>query len=77
MTLAKRKVYESNWENSCEKEWHVEEIKGHRLNNSIREWEVKWVGYEETTWEPIANLSNCLSLLNDYLEKNYFTVSFK
>ncbi|OWZ03556.1 hypothetical protein PHMEG_00024692 [Phytophthora megakarya] len=31
-----------------------------------REFEVKWVGYDSTTWEPASNLS-CGGLLYDYL----------
>ncbi|OWZ10097.1 hypothetical protein PHMEG_00017103 [Phytophthora megakarya] len=34
----------------------------------VREFEVKWVGYDETTWEPASNLS-CGGLLYDYLRK--------
>ncbi|OWZ15175.1 hypothetical protein PHMEG_00011226 [Phytophthora megakarya] len=33
----------------------------------VRELEVKWVGYESTTWEPASNLS-CGGLLYDYLQ---------
>ncbi|OWY97678.1 hypothetical protein PHMEG_00031740 [Phytophthora megakarya] len=32
----------------------------------VHEFEVKWVGYESTTWEPASNLS-CGGLLYDYL----------
>ncbi|OWY91265.1 hypothetical protein PHMEG_00040227 [Phytophthora megakarya] len=32
----------------------------------VREFEVKWVGYESTTWEPSSNLSSG-GLLYDYL----------
>ncbi|OWY96467.1 hypothetical protein PHMEG_00033258 [Phytophthora megakarya] len=32
----------------------------------VRDFEVKWVGYESTTWEPASNLS-CGGLLYDYL----------
>ncbi|ETP01154.1 hypothetical protein F441_21549 [Phytophthora nicotianae CJ01A1] len=33
---------------------------------AVREFKVKWVGYEEPTWEPSSNLS-CGGLLYDYL----------
>ena len=33
-----------------------------------RLFKVKWVGHEEPTWEPIANLS-CGGLLFDYLRQ--------
>ncbi|OWY97186.1 hypothetical protein PHMEG_00032348, partial [Phytophthora megakarya] len=32
----------------------------------VREFEVKWVGYESTTWESASNLS-CGGILYDYL----------
>ncbi|OWY92216.1 hypothetical protein PHMEG_00038867 [Phytophthora megakarya] len=37
-----------------------------RTDRPVREFEVKWIGYEETTWEPAANLS-CGGVLYDYL----------
>ncbi|KAE9025443.1 hypothetical protein PR001_g12433 [Phytophthora rubi] len=37
-------------------------------NRAVREFKVKWVGYEEPTWEPAANLS-CGGLLYDYLRQ--------
>ncbi|KAE9286022.1 hypothetical protein PF008_g26770 [Phytophthora fragariae] len=39
-----------------------------RTNRAVREFKVKWVGYEEPTWEPAANLS-CGGLLYDYLRQ--------
>ncbi|OWY98230.1 hypothetical protein PHMEG_00031052 [Phytophthora megakarya] len=35
---------------------------------SVREFEVKWVGYDEPTWEPASHLS-CGGLLYDYLQR--------
>ncbi|KAE9180452.1 hypothetical protein PF002_g27561 [Phytophthora fragariae] len=37
-------------------------------NRAVREFKVKWVGYEEPTWEPATNLS-CGGLLYDYLRR--------
>ncbi|KAE8988995.1 hypothetical protein PR003_g21164 [Phytophthora rubi] len=37
-------------------------------NRAVREFKVKWVGYEEPTWEPATNLS-CGGLLYDYLRQ--------
>ncbi|KAE8961253.1 hypothetical protein PR002_g29960 [Phytophthora rubi] len=37
-------------------------------NRALREFKVKWVGYEEPTWELAANLS-CGGLLYDYLRQ--------
>jgi transposase InsO family protein len=44
----------------------VEAIVAHRWNPSARrlEWEVKWVGYNDTTWEPRTNLTN-----NEYFKR--------
>ncbi|KAE8880588.1 hypothetical protein PF005_g23779 [Phytophthora fragariae] len=39
-----------------------------RTNRAVREFKVKWVGYEEPTWEPAANLS-CGGHLYDYLRQ--------
>ena len=36
----------------------VESIKRHRGKKNNRQFLVKWVGYEEPTWEPEANLQN-------------------
>ncbi|OWZ12270.1 hypothetical protein PHMEG_00014594 [Phytophthora megakarya] len=36
--------------------------------NSVREFKVKWVGYDEPTWEPASHLS-CGGLLYDYLQR--------
>ncbi|OWY91625.1 hypothetical protein PHMEG_00039715 [Phytophthora megakarya] len=35
---------------------------------AVREFKVKWVGYDDPTWEPALNLS-CGGLLNDYLRE--------
>ncbi|OWY93910.1 hypothetical protein PHMEG_00036517 [Phytophthora megakarya] len=35
---------------------------------AVREFKVKWVGYDEPTWEPASNLS-CGGLLYDYLRE--------
>ena len=38
-------------------EWEVKEILNHRGSTMKNlEYEVKWVGYEATTWEPIQNI---------------------
>ena len=59
-----------------EQEWEVELIIDERIikkekNKSLKKTEylIKWVGYDEQTWEPIKNLDNCKKLLNDYLKK--------
>ncbi|ETI39181.1 hypothetical protein F443_15195 [Phytophthora nicotianae P1569] len=53
-------------------EYEVEAILDDRMplststERAVREFKVKWVGYEEPTWEPSSNLS-CGGLLYDYL----------
>jgi hypothetical protein len=47
----------------------VDSIINSRLNNSIREYEVVWEGYSETSWETIDKFSNCMSLFEDYCFK--------
>ena len=62
--------------NIYEQEWEVEAIINERKINvhgekhfKKVEYLVKWVGYEEPTWEPIENLENCRELLEEYLKK--------
>ncbi|KAE9323576.1 hypothetical protein PF008_g17314 [Phytophthora fragariae] len=66
---------EDSWEPDLPSgEFEVEAILDDRTplststNRAVREFKVKWVGYEEPTWEPAANLS-CGGLLNDYLRQ--------
>jgi transposase InsO family protein len=60
------------YETEEEKEFEVERILDHKLNNNPRDPEtfylVKWLGYDETenTWEPETNLTNCRQLLARY-----------
>ena len=35
----------------------------------VKEFLVKWVGYEQLTWEPLQNLDNCQEALNEYYEQ--------
>lgn len=32
----------------------------------VEEYLIKWLGYNEETWEPISNLDNCKQLLNEF-----------
>jgi transposase InsO family protein len=63
------------YETEEEKEFEVEKILDHRLNDNPRDPEtwylVKWLGYDETenTWEPETNLKNCRQLLAQYRRK--------
>ena len=50
-------------------EYQVEQIVGFRLNRfNEPEYHVKWEGYcsESNTWEPLSNLSNCGSILEQF-----------
>ncbi|KAG3231811.1 hypothetical protein PI124_g23095 [Phytophthora idaei] len=64
---------EDSWEpDRLAGEFEVEAILDDRMplststERSVREFKVKWVGYDEPTWEPVSNLS-CGGLLYDYL----------
>ncbi|KAG3059348.1 hypothetical protein PI124_g14374 [Phytophthora idaei] len=64
---------EDSWEpDRLTGEFDVEAIFDDRMplststERSVREFKVKWVGYDELTWEPASNLS-CGGLLYDYL----------
>jgi transposase InsO family protein len=48
-----------------EPEYEVERILRHRGTKNIR-YQVKWKGYEETSWEPEENLTNSTGVLEDY-----------
>ncbi|GMF24395.1 unnamed protein product [Phytophthora fragariaefolia] len=66
---------EDSWEpDSLAGEYEVEFILDDQrpmetsTRRSVREFLVKWVGYDEPTWEPMTNLS-CGVLLYDYLRE--------
>ncbi|KAE8994302.1 hypothetical protein PR002_g19977 [Phytophthora rubi] len=66
---------EDSWEpDRLAGEYEVEAILDDRVpllnstERAVREFLVKWVGYEDPTWEPAANLS-CGGLLYDYLRE--------
>lgn len=79
-TLTQGKTLISN----SNQEWEVEKIirdrkrrKNDLINGKfkyIKEYLIKWVGYEIPSWEPEENLEHCQDILNDYLlrktEKN-------
>lgn len=61
-----------------ELEYEVENIMDHKINRRFKEplrYLVKWVGYNETTWEPPSNLSNAQDIVDDYNNKNKITCS--
>ena len=48
-----------------EPEWEVERIIRHRGTKN-RQYQVKWKGYDEYSWEPHGNLQNAQDVINDY-----------
>ncbi|GMF32071.1 unnamed protein product [Phytophthora fragariaefolia] len=74
---------EDSWEpGSLAGEYEVESILDDRRPmetstwRSVREFLVKWVGYDEPTWEPMTNLS-CGGLLYDYLREKRSSQRFQ
>lgn len=35
----------------------------------VEEYLIKWLGYDEQSWEPLSNLDNCKILLNEFKKK--------
>ena len=57
--LKNHKTTKDPWEAAKEDEiYEVEKIVGQSFTLGVRIYEVKWVGYEKTTEEPLANLVN-------------------
>lgn len=49
-------------------QWEVERIVGKRIKYRRIQYQVKWVGYDETTWEDAENL-NCQNLIDEFYSK--------
>ena len=68
---------ESLSEPSVEEEWEVETILKERTKKAkdkktgrfkhVKEYLVKWLGYDNPTWEPEENLEHCQEILKDFL----------
>ena len=50
-------------------QWEVEAILSDSVIRGMTRYEVKWVGYEATTFEQIKNLNNCHDTVQSYLRK--------
>jgi len=50
-------------------EYEVEKILDKRRKKGIIQYLVKWLGYDETTWEPEENLENCRKLVEEFENK--------
>jgi hypothetical protein len=60
-------VVERKW-SWKEEEWEVEDIIGRVGKGDQAGYLVKWHGFaeEESSWEPLENLANCMSLVLAY-----------
>ena len=69
----KSKVAKSKETVNTKEEYDVEKILSSRLNKRLRnrlEYEVKWAGYEETTWEPASNVSGAPVLVASFHKRH-------
>jgi hypothetical protein len=51
-----------------EEQWEVERILCHKGTKNIS-YQVKWTGYEDSTWEPEENLSHSPEVIADYWKR--------
>ena len=51
-----------------EDHWEVERIVNRRVRGSRVQYEIKWLGYEETTWEDATDL-NCQNLIDEFFAR--------
>ena len=51
----------NTWEVKGEKAYEAEAVVGKRLKPT--EYLIKWIGWEEPTWEPLANLNLAKELM--------------
>ena len=49
-----------------EQEFEVEKILDFKYEKGMKYYLIKWKDYEESTWEPLSNLSGCIEMINDY-----------
>jgi hypothetical protein len=69
--IARPKPHCSEHDESTQ-EWEVEEILDQDVDAKTFEklYEVKWKGYEESTWEPAKNLSGCKDAIKTFETMN-------
>ena len=53
---------------SDDDEYEVEEIVSAEKRGGRMMYEIKWKGYDNTTWQPKADLKHCKALLKDYMD---------
>ena len=54
-------------------QWEVEAILSDRKTRGKTFYEIKWVGYEQTTFEQLHNLNKCHDTLQEYLREKSLT----
>ena len=47
-------------------EYEVESIQGHKTEEGVERYLVKWKGWQEPTWERAANLTNCAEAIKEF-----------
>ena len=58
-----------------QQEWNVEELLERKTFQGRIYYKVKWVGFEDTTWEPFKNLTGCKLLLAAFHENEKVPMS--
>lgn len=53
-----------------DEEYEIESIQGHETIDGKLLFDIKWKGYEETSWVPLEDLANAQALLKAYLKKH-------
>ena len=53
-----------------EEQWEIERILSHKGKQN-RQYQVKWKGYEEVTWEPEENLEHSKESIDDYWRRKH------
>ena len=51
---------------SPEDTYEVEKVIGSHFDMGLKKYEVKWVGYEKTTFEPLANLVDATEAIKTF-----------
>jgi len=53
-----------------DEEWEVERIEAIKITRAgNKEYEVKWVGFAKTSWEPEGNVESCEDKVQEFCEK--------
>lgn len=74
-----RKASPKEVDDKMKNNYDVEEIQDYKwstLNKrKTRFFEIKWLGYKKTTWEPEKNLADCLDMLQEFCMDNNLELS--